>query len=59
MKVVDVNRVGAFLDWGLCKDLLVPKPEQYTPMEKDKSYIVYVKLDNKGRIIASSKLIIF
>ena len=56
LKVVDCNRVGAFLDWGLDKDLLVPGPEQYRPMEKDKSYIVYVKQDSKGRIIASSKL---
>lgn len=56
LKVVDVNRVGAFLDWGLDKDLLVPHPEQQRPMEKDKSYLVYVKQDNKGRLIASSKL---
>ena len=56
LKVVDVNRVGAFLDWGLDKDLLVPKPEQKRPMETGKSYIVYVKQDNEGRIIASSKL---
>ena len=56
LKVIDVNRVGAFLDWGLDKDLLVPKPEQQRPMEKDKSYIVYVKQDSQGRIIASSKL---
>jgi len=56
LKVVDVNAVGAFLDWGLDKDLLVPRPEQQRPMEKDKSYIVYVKQDNKGRLIASSKL---
>lgn len=56
LQVIDVNRVGAFLDWGLDKDLLVPKPEQRRPMEKNKSYIVYVKQDNQGRIIASSKL---
>ena len=56
LKVIDVNRIGAFLDWGLDKDLLVPKSEQYRPMEKDKSYIVYVKQDNQDRIIASSKL---
>ncbi|MDP3560628.1 MAG: S1-like domain-containing RNA-binding protein [Legionellaceae bacterium] len=56
LKVIDVNRVGAFLDWGLEKDLLVPKPEQQRPMEKDKSYIVYLKQDNEGRIVASSKL---
>ncbi|KTC92635.1 CvfB family protein [Legionella cincinnatiensis] len=56
LKVVDVNPVGAFLDWGLDKDLLVPKPEQHRPMEKGKSYLVYLKQDNQGRIIASSKI---
>lgn len=56
LKVIDVNRIGAFLDWGLDKDLLVPRPEQLRIMEKGKSYIVYVKQDNQGRIIASSKL---
>lgn len=56
LKVIDVNRVGAFLDWGLDKDLLVPHPEQARPMEENKSYLVYVKQDNQGRIIASSKL---
>lgn len=56
LNVVDVNAVGAFLDWGLDKDLLVPRPEQKRPMEKDKSYLVYIKQDNQGRIIATSKL---
>ncbi|MGQ3891010.1 CvfB family protein [Legionella sp. CNM-4043-24] len=56
LKAVDVNRVGAFLDWGLDKDLLVPGPEQQRPMEKGKSYIVYVKQDNQGRLIASTRL---
>lgn len=56
LKVIDVNRVGAFLDWGLDKDLLVPKSEQYRAMEKDKSYLVHVKQDQQDRIIASSKV---
>lgn len=56
LKVIDVNRIGAFLAWGLDKDVLVPLSEQYLPMEKDKSYLVYLKLDQQGRIIASSKL---
>ncbi len=55
LKVIDVNPVGAFLDWGLDKDLLVPKPEQRRPMEKGKSYIVYLKQDGEGRLVASSK----
>lgn len=56
LKVIDINPVGAFLDWGLDKDLLIPKPEQHRPLEKGKSYIVYLKQDNQHRIIASSKI---
>ena len=56
LKVGDVNHVGAFLDWGLDKDLLVPKAEQYHRMEQDKSYLVYLKQDTEGRILASSKI---
>ncbi len=57
LKVKDVNRVGAFLDWGLPKDLLVPYNEQYSAMEAGKYYPVCVLLDNESnRIVASSKL---
>ncbi len=56
LKVIDINQVGAFLDWGLDKDLLVPRVEQQRPMEENKSYIVYIKQDSKNRISASSKL---
>lgn len=56
LKVVDVNQFGAFLDWGLDKDLLVPRAEQQRPMEKDKSYIVYIKQDNQQRLIGSAKI---
>jgi predicted RNA-binding protein (virulence factor B family) len=57
LKVKDVNRVGAFLDWGLPKDLLVPYNEQYSAMEVGKFYPVCVLLDNEtNRIAASSKL---
>ncbi len=56
LQVVDISRHGAFLDWGLDKDLLCPKGEQRRPMEKDKSYIVYLKQDGEGRIVASSKI---
>jgi len=47
---------GAFLDWGLQKDLLVPKREQLTRMEQGKSYLVYIFLDEKNRITASARL---
>lgn len=57
LKVVDVSRVGAFLDWGLEKDLLVPFSEQHIPMLEGHSYLVYVYRDkNDGRIAASSKI---
>lgn len=57
LKVVDVNKTGAFLDWGLDKDLFVPFAEQHRRMEVGKSYIVYLYLDKlKGRITASSKI---
>jgi predicted RNA-binding protein (virulence factor B family) len=55
--VVAVTEVGAFLDWGLEKDLLVPYAEQHLPMEAGKSYLVYLYIDSKdGRIVASSKV---
>ena len=57
LKVVEVNRIGAFLDWGLPKDLLVPFNQQQKPMEKGYSYTVYVYVDELSeRIAASSRL---
>lgn len=57
LKVVDTSSVGAFLDWGLEKDLLVPFAEQHRPMEVGNSYLVYLYLDETdGRIAASSKI---
>ncbi len=57
LKVAAVTQVGAFLDWGLKKDVLVPFNEQKFPMVQGSSYVVYIYLDNKtGRIIASSKI---
>lgn len=57
LSVVDINNTGAFLDWGLAKDLFVPYGEQHRPMEVGRSYIVYVYLDKvKGRLTASSKI---
>lgn len=57
LKVVEITTFGAFLDWGLLKDLLVPFREQQVKMEKGKSYLVYVYLDNESqRIVATSRL---
>ncbi len=57
LKVVAVESVGAFLDWGLLKDLLVPYSEQSPTMETGKSYIVRIYVDKKtNRIAATTRL---
>ena len=57
LKVVATNSAGAFLDWGLPKDLLVPFREQKTDMVVGRYYIVYVYVDyNSDRIVASAKI---
>ncbi len=57
LKCVDVTGVGAFLDWGLPKDLLVPFREQKVRMDVGKNYIVHVHVDEQtGRIIASTRI---
>lgn len=57
LEVNAVTKVGAFLDWGLPKDLLVPFSEQKIKLEAGKSYWVYVYLDLlTQRIAASTKL---
>ncbi len=58
LKVLSVNpRVGAFLDWGLAKDLLLPFREQETPVRPGDRVIVYVYLDQPTkRIVATTRL---
>ena len=57
LQCVAVTGVGAFLDWGLPKDLLVPFREQKTRMEAGKHYLVHVHVDEvSGRIIASTRI---
>ena len=57
LTLVDINHAGAFIDWGLPKDLLVPYNEQQKPMEVGYSYVVHVFHDqNSDRIAASTKL---
>jgi len=57
LKVVSVNNVGAFLDWGIDKDILVPYSEQDFPMAEGVSYVVFVYFDDEtGRVAASTRL---
>ena len=57
MECKSVNDMGAFLEWGLMKDLLVPFREQKMPMREGKWYLVYVHLDHvTKRIVASARV---
>lgn len=57
LQVAWVNNFGAFLDWGLMKDLFVPFREQKMKMEKGKSYLVHLHIDPETyRIMGSAKV---
>lgn len=57
LECVDVTKIGAFLDWGLYKDLLVPFREQKMNMIVNRWYLVYVYIDHETqRIVASAKI---
>ena len=57
LQVAWVNQYGAFLEWGLMKDLFVPFREQKEKMVKGKSYLVYIYIDDESfRIMASAKI---
>lgn len=57
LEVVSVSSAGAFLDWGLPKDLLVPFREQKRPLETGKKYLVYIYVDETSqRIVATTKI---
>ncbi len=57
LRVAQTTNVGAFLSWGLTKDVLVPFREQNERMRKGQSYLVYLYFDEKShRIVASSRL---
>lgn len=57
LHATSVGRIGAFMDWGVMKELLVPFREQAEPIEEGGRYIVYAYLDNvTKRIVGSTKL---
>lgn len=57
LRVNYTNKFGAFLDWGLEKDLFAPFREQARPMEKGKRYLVYMYIDEKSnRLAGTSKI---
>ena len=57
LRVASVSSVGAFLDWGLEKDLMVPFREQRQKMEEGRWYIVYLDVDiETDRLYATNKI---
>lgn len=57
LKVVDINRIGLFLDWGLPKDLLLPHSEEKRPLEIGDYCVVHVYLDKHSkRLVATARL---
>jgi predicted RNA-binding protein (virulence factor B family) len=57
LRVASVSNVGAFMDWGLEKELMVPFREQRQKMEAGRWYIVYLELDEKtDRLFATNKI---
>ena len=57
LKCIAVNPTGAFFDWGLPKDLLVPFSEQHKPLKEDTNYLVFLYSDEEShRIAGSTKL---
>ncbi len=56
LQVREVTKFGAFMDWGLMKDLLVPFREQATKMKEGNFYVVFLYLDEQtDRVVATSK----
>ncbi|MBX2809728.1 MAG: GntR family transcriptional regulator [Cellvibrionaceae bacterium] len=56
LQVVDKGDRGAFLDWGMPKDLLLPYNEQASPVTQGNAYVVYAYADEKQRMVASTRL---
>ncbi len=56
LRVVDVNDLGAFVDWGLSKDLFIPFAEQQHPLRPGSFTLVKIYLDNQGRPAGSTRI---
>jgi hypothetical protein len=56
LKVKSVGDIGAFLDWGLSRDLFLPFKEQTVKVQQEKSYLVKLYVDKSGRLAASMKI---
>ncbi|MCF6464987.1 CvfB family protein [Clostridium sp. Cult2] len=56
LKVVDITRIGAFLDWGLEKDLFLPFKEQTMKLEKGREYLIGLYIDKSDRLCGTMRI---
>lgn len=56
LQVIDINKYGAFLDWGLEKDLFLPYDEQVVKVKKHDYYLVALYLDKSNRLTATTRV---
>lgn len=56
LKVVELTKIGAFLDWGLEKDLLLPFKEQTKKVQQGREYLVGMYVDKTGRLCGTMKV---
>jgi uncharacterized protein len=57
LRAKSVTKLGAFMDWGLSKDLLIPFKEQNKEIEEGRSYLVYLNMDYEtDRLVGSTRL---
>ncbi|MCM1498428.1 MAG: S1-like domain-containing RNA-binding protein [Clostridium sp.] len=56
LKVANVGQIGAFMDWGLEKDILLPYKEMLGKVREGREYLVYMYLDKSSRLCVSMKL---
>ena len=56
LKVIEVNALGAFADWGQAKDLFIPFAEQQHPLTQGTHTLVKIYEDNQGRVAGSTRI---
>lgn len=56
LEVAEVNELGAFVNWGLKKDLFIPFAEQQHPLNKGRNVLVKIYLDKQGRLTGSTRI---
>lgn len=56
LRVNDITKIGAFLDWGLERDILLPFKEMTERVRKDKEYLVALYIDKSNRLAATMKV---